>query len=150
LIAVVEIGVAAQEAFGARRKHERESELARRCHRGGDTLGRLDDVEERLVIVASGRGVLERRADEACGCGLTVGLGHVLGRPAEAALEIRRAPTMARACASAWSRVIPPSRAPYVPADAPLEVAIAAKPRPTRMRADPASQALAMTNARVP
>jgi hypothetical protein len=57
---------------------------------------------------------------------------------------------MARACASAWSRLILPSRVPYAQADAPLEVASAAKPRPARTRADPALQTLAMTNARVP
>ena len=36
------------------------------------------------------------------------------------------------------------------PAAAPLDVAIAAKPTPARIRADPASQALAMMNERGP
>lgn len=42
---VVKIGVAVPAAFGARGEHERKSELARRCHGGGDALGRLADVE---------------------------------------------------------------------------------------------------------
>src|SRR5712664_1330313 len=55
--------------------------------------------------------------------------------------------TMARACASASSRVTLPSRRPKVPAEAPLEVARAWKPSPARMRAEPASHGFAMTNA---
>jgi len=74
----------------ARGEQERESELACRFRRGGDALGRLADVEQRLVLAASGRGVLERRADEAYGRGLEIGLGHVLRGGAEAAFEIRR------------------------------------------------------------
>ena len=58
------------------------------------------------------------------------------------------ASTMALACARASSRVTRPSRLPSVPACAPLEVASAWKPRPARMRADPASQAFAMTKQR--
>src|SRR5215475_4241357 len=38
-----------------------------------------------------------------------------------------------------------PSRRPSTPAEAPLEVARAGKPSPARIRAEPASQALAMT-----
>src|SRR6266480_4049733 len=38
-----------------------------------------------------------------------------------------------------------PSRRPSTPADAPLEVAKAGKPSPARIRAEPASQALAIT-----
>ena len=53
------------------------------------------------------------------------------------------ASTMALACARASSRVTMPSRLPSVPACAPLEVASAWKPRPARMRAEPASQAFA-------
>src|SRR6185312_2318174 len=54
------------------------------------------------------------------------------------------------ACASASSRVTLPSRRPNVPAEAPLEVASAWKPRPARSLAEPASQGFAMTNARDP
>src|SRR5438093_685872 len=57
------------------------------------------------------------------------------------------ASTMARAWASASSRVTLPSRRPSVPAQAPLEVASAWKPRPARMRAEPGSQGLGITNA---
>src|SRR5947208_2390130 len=55
--------------------------------------------------------------------------------------------TMARAWASASSRVTLPSRRPRVPAQAPLEVASAWKPSPARMRAEPASQGFGITNA---
>src|SRR3989442_205937 len=55
--------------------------------------------------------------------------------------------TMARACASASSRVTLPSRRPSTPAQATLEVASAWEPRPARMRADPAYHGLGITNA---
>src|SRR5688572_878400 len=58
------------------------------------------------------------------------------------------ASTIARACSSASSRVTMPSRLPSVPACAPLDVASAWKPRPARTRAEPASQAFAMTKQR--
>ncbi len=57
------------------------------------------------------------------------------------------AATIARACASASSRVTLPSRRPSVPAQAPLDVARAAKPSPARTRAEPASQGLGITKA---
>ena len=57
------------------------------------------------------------------------------------------AATMARACASASSRVTFPSRRPSVPAQAPLDVASAAKPSPARTRAEPASHGLGITKA---
>src|SRR5262249_57505437 len=62
----------------------------RRCHGGGDALGRLADVEQRLVLSACGRGVLDRRSDEAYGCGVAIGLGHVIRGGAETAFKIRR------------------------------------------------------------
>src|SRR5262249_35197191 len=149
---VIKIGVAAPEAFGARGEHERKSEACR-CHGSGDALGRLADVEQRLVLSAFGRGRLDPPPADgytsvpgACACA-TATRGAVAGSG-----ETGRwvASTMARACASAWSQVIVRSRVPYAQADAPREVASAAKPRPARTRADPASQTLAMTNARVP
>src|SRR5207244_4492289 len=57
------------------------------------------------------------------------------------------AATMARACASASSRVTLPSRRPRTPAEAPLDVASAWKPSAARMRTDPASQGFGITNA---
>src|SRR5215813_6892520 len=87
---VVKFGVAVPEAFGARGEHERKSEFARRCHGGGDALGRLADVEQRFVLSACGREVLDRRSDEAYGCGVATGLGHVIRGGAEAAFEICR------------------------------------------------------------
>src|SRR5258708_36121975 len=57
------------------------------------------------------------------------------------------ASTIARACASASSRVTCPSRRPNVPADAPLDVASAMKPKPASTRAEPASHGFPMTNA---
>src|SRR5688572_24089954 len=62
-----------------------------------------------------------------------------------AATGMSTAAAKAWACASASSRVTRPSCRPIVFAMAPLEVAIAAKPRPPRTRALPASQALAIT-----
>src|SRR5262249_55222343 len=56
----------AQEALGARGEQERESELACRFDRGGDALGRLADVEQGLVLTASGRGVLFGRHTASC------------------------------------------------------------------------------------
>src|SRR5262249_16152557 len=43
-----------------------------------------------LVLSACGREVLNRRSDEACGCGVAIGLGHVIRGGAEAAFEIHR------------------------------------------------------------
>src|SRR5687767_8547023 len=60
------------------------------------------------------------------------------------------ASTMSFACASASSRVTLPSRRPSVPAEAPLEVASAWKPSAARMRAEPASHGLGITNASGP
>ena len=60
------------------------------------------------------------------------------------------AAAMARQWASASSRVTVPSRLPSTPACAPLEVASAGNPSAASTRAEPASQALAMTNARGP
>src|SRR6188768_726204 len=54
---------------------------------------------------------------------------------------------MTRACAMASSMETLPSSRPSVPADAPLDVASAAKPSDVRMRAEPPSQQLAMTKA---
>src|SRR5690348_1221097 len=51
-----------------------------------------------------------------------------------------------RAWAIASSRVTRPSRRPSKPAEAPLEVANAAKPSPAIIRAEPPSQTLATTN----
>src|SRR5262249_13816614 len=58
------------------------------------------------------------------------------------------ASTMARAWARASSRCTLPSRRPRMPAEAPLEVASAGKPRPARMRAEPASQGVGITRGR--
>ena len=55
--------------------------------------------------------------------------------------------TMARACASASVRVTRPSRRPSAPAQAPLDVASAAKPSPASTRADPPSHGFGITNA---
>src|SRR5215469_12006599 len=57
------------------------------------------------------------------------------------------ASAMARQWARAWSRVSLPSRRPCAPAEAPLEVARASKPRLARTRAEPASQGLGMRKA---
>ena len=57
------------------------------------------------------------------------------------------ASTIARACASASSRVTLPSRRPSMPAEAPLDVASAWKPSAVRMRAEPASHGFGITNA---
>ena len=60
------------------------------------------------------------------------------------------AAAMAPQCASASSRVTAPSRRPSTPACAPLEVASAGNPSAARARAEPASHAFAITNARGP
>ena len=57
---------------------------------GADALGRLADVEQRLVHSACRREVLDRRSDEAYGGGVAIGFGHVIHGGTEAAFEIHR------------------------------------------------------------
>ena len=57
------------------------------------------------------------------------------------------ASTIMRACASASSRVSPPSLRPRAEAEAALDVANAWKPRPARMRAEPTSHGFGITKA---
>src|SRR5262249_14352006 len=45
---------------------------------------------QRLILSACGREVLDRRSDEASGCGVAIGFGHVIRGGAEAAFEIHR------------------------------------------------------------
>ena len=124
---------------------------SRRLRRRGDTLRRLGDVVERAGPCrrshprSSSRRGRSRRPASPFRRQRTAAWPNPFSRSAETGRST--AATTARACASASSRRTWPSRRPSVPAKAPLDVASAGKPRPARMRAEPASQGLGITNA---
>ena len=145
---VVQVGVAAQEALSPSGQQEGDADAACGLGGGGDAVLGVCQVEQRTVAVA-GR-VLDRGPDQADRRGQADGLRRILGaspKPFSRSADTGRsvASTIARACESASARVTWPSTRPSTPAEAPDDVASAANPTALSMRADPASQALAMT-----
>ena len=122
---------------------------ARSRGRRRDPLGCLAEIVNGVRRI-SGR-VLDGSTHEPGGCGLPDRLRYNFRCIAETLLEIGRDRQVGRARDDTCVRerlapLTAPSSRPSVAADAPLEVASAAKPSPASTRAEPPSHALAITN----
>lgn len=122
--------------------------LDRRSH----ALGGFLDIEQAAFLpIATRRDILNRGANEADARCEPICLGNRDRCRSKAAFKVGGtgssvASTIARALSKASSRVKARSRLPWTAADAQLDVARAGKPRAARIRAEPASQGLAVTN----
>ncbi len=152
LMSIVKIGSAVEKAVRPRSKSERGARvlaLPRPPQPRARWLPRYRTG--RFLPIATRRDILSRGANEADARCEPICLGNRDRCRSKAAFKVGGtgssvASTIARALSKASSRVKARSRLPWTAADAQLDVARAGKPRAARIRAEPASQGLAVTN----